>query len=130
MEIDIELIKTLAIPVGAILTWLTKDRILSALNIKQEKNNVEGGQLENVQKALDLWQEMLDDAVRRHKIQVGELEGIIAVLKKDFKELEDIAKSKDAIIASQKALIAEQKTLIEKQSRSITYYKNKYEKNK
>lgn len=130
MEMDIELIKSIAIPVGAAVTWIFKDRVLDALNIKKEKSNVEGGQLENVQKALDLWQEMLDDAVKRHKLQVGELEGIIARLKIDFGELEELAKNKDILIASQNAVIAEQKDLIRRQERSIKHYKDKYEKHK
>ncbi len=116
MNLDIETIKSIAIPLGAVITWFFKDRVLSALNIKREKSDIESGQLENVQKALDLWQEMLDDAVKRHKLQVGELEIIIEKLKNETVELAGI--------------IADQKELIIKQSKTIAYYKNKYEKNK
>lgn len=122
LDFDWEVIKSAAIPLGAVVTWFTKDRILSALNIKQEKNNATGGNLENVQKALDLWQEMLDDAVKRHKAQVEELEGIIARLKNDYAQLE-------AMIGDQKKIIAEQKELIVKQAKSLEYYRTKYEKN-
>ncbi len=107
----------------ALVVWFGKDKLLFLLNLKKEENNVENGQLQNVQKALDLWQEMLDDAVRRHKLQVNELESIIVKVKNDLKQLQEISDSKDA-------LIIEQKELIRKQSKTIAYYKEKYEKNK
>jgi ribosomal protein S21 len=123
LVLDWQLMKDLAIPLGAVVTWFTKDRILSALNIRNEKNNATGGNLENVQKALDLWQEMLDDAVKRHKAQVAELENIIGRLKLDYNELE-------SMILEQKNIISEQKELIIKQSKSLEFYKKSYEKNK
>ena len=121
---DMETVKNVLLPTaGVIVTWLTKDRILNALNIKKEKQVVDNTQLENVQKALDVWQDMLDDAVKRHKTQTAELESIIDKVKKDLKELQELSDKKDEIIY-------EQRELIEKQSRSIKYYKDKYEKNK
>lgn len=120
---DIETIKDILIPIaGGVVTWLSKDKILHLLNVKKEKNNVDNTQLENVQKALDVWQDMLDDAVKRHKTQVGELENIIDKIKQDLKELQEISLAKDKVIK-------DQRELIEKQSRSIKYYTNKYEKN-
>jgi hypothetical protein len=120
-NINIELLKDLAIPAGAIITWFTKDKILNALNIKKEKNDATSGNLENVQKALDLWQDMLNDAVRRHKVQVEELESIINRLRQDYDEL-------TKILNEQKPIISDQKELIIRQAKSLEYYKNKYEK--
>ena len=119
--IDENLIK-IAIPlIVAVITWLSKDRILHALNIKKEEKVIESSQLDNVQKALDLWQEMLNDVVQRNKAQVQELEAIIERLKIDFAELKDISDKKDLLIKEQRELIA-------KQSKSIKYYQDKYEK--
>lgn len=123
LDFDWEVIKSAAIPLGAVVTWFTKDRILSALNIKQEKNNATGGNLENVQKALDLWQEMLDDAVKRHKVQIGELEEVILKVKEEAASLRSVNESLEA-------MVREQKELIVSQSKTIKYYKDKYEKNK
>lgn len=124
MDIDLDTIKNVLIPTaGVIITWLTKDRILDALNIKKEKNKVDSVQLENVQKALDVWQDMLDDAVKRHRAQVIQLEAVIVKLTDDLSQLEIISNQKDKVIK-------EQKILIEKQSASLKYYFDKYERNK
>lgn len=130
MNLDWQVIRDLAIPAGAVVTWFTKDRILAVLNVKKETNNAQGGNLDNVQKALDLWQEMLDDAIKRHKAQVNEFEGIVSKLKTDFKELEALTHSKDVIITQQNTLIIEQKNLIVKQSNTILRLKKKYESTK
>lgn len=127
MNFDLELLKELAIPFGVLITWFTKDRILNVLNIKKEENVTQGGNLENVQKALDLWQEMLDDAVRRHKAQVLELETITLKLKADCVALEEISASKDIMILQQSVIIEEQKALIEKQAAKILELKRRYE---
>lgn len=120
---NIETIKDILIPVGTlIVTWFSKDKILHLLNVKKEKNEVDNTQLENVQKALDVWQDMLDDAVKRHRTQVNELELVIEKVKQDLKELNEISEKKDKVIK-------EQRDLIEKQSRSIKYYIKKYESN-
>tara|TARA_R110000796_G_scaffold74629_4_gene167810 strand:- start:323 stop:703 length:381 start_codon:yes stop_codon:yes gene_type:complete len=118
--IDWETIKGLSIPAGVIVTWFTKDRILQALNIKKEKNTATSGNLENVQKALDLWQEMLDDAVKRHKVQVTELEEIIEKIKIDLNRLESINEKLEN-------MVNEQREIIKKQSKKIDYYKRKYD---
>jgi predicted transcriptional regulator len=119
-SIDWETIKGLSIPAGVVLTWLTKDRILVALNIKKEKNTATSGHLENVQKALDLWQEMLDDAIKRHKLQVSELDAVAAKIKDDLQRLESINEKLEAIVN-------EQRDIITKQSKKIDYYKRKYD---
>lgn len=109
--------------ITGITAWFSKDKILHTLNIKKQKSSNESSQLENVQKALDLWQEMLDDAVSRHKLQVSELESIIEKVKADLSRLTIINDNLEL-------MVKEQRELISKQSKTISYYKAKYEKNK
>ena len=109
--------------ITGVTAWFSKDKILHTLNIKKQESSNEGSQLENVQKALDLWQEMLDDAVSRHKIQISELESIIEKVKADLGRLTIINDNLELMVKEQRDLIA-------KQSKTISYYKAKYEKNK
>lgn len=108
---------------AALVSWFSKDRILHILNIKKQESVNENSQLTNVQKALDLWQEMLDDAVKRHKLQISELETIIEKVKSDLGRLQTINDNLELMVKEQRELIA-------KQSRTISYYKSRYEKNK
>jgi len=107
MELNAETIKYAVTIITALGTFFFKERILTALNIKKEENNVAGGTLDNIQQSLDIWQEMLDDAVKRHKDQVAQLEGII-------KKLESIIK--------------EQNELIYRQQKQLTDYERKFGK--
>lgn len=101
-----------------VVTWFSKDRILLALNIKQQSTNIEGDALGNIQKQLDLWQEMLTDQNSRSKQQIADLqadfENSVTKLKVELSELNEI--------------IAKQKELIKKQSDSLRYYVSKYGK--
>lgn len=122
MDINWDLILKLGAPIGVVITWLTKDRILAALNIKQEKNSATKGNLENVQIALDLWQEMLEDAVKRHKSQIAELEAVIEKIKQDLARLQTINEALEA-------MVDEQKEMLNAQREELNYYKTKKGRN-
>lgn len=111
---------TVIIPlISALAVWFGKDKLLFALNIKKEEKTIENSQLENIQKALEVWQDMLDDVVKRHKLQVEELETIISKVKLDLAKLEKINENLEKMVIEQKEFIA-------KQSKIIELYKNKF----
>lgn len=98
--------------------------ILEKLNIRQKKTEVESSTLENLQKNLDLYQEIVDDLNQKYKERITDFEDnfehSLSKLKLELEELRTMNQQLERVIKDQKALIV-------KQSKSIKYYKNKYE---
>jgi hypothetical protein len=99
--------------------------IMLKLNLKQKTADVENTTLANLQKNLDIYQEMVTDLDKRYKERIRDFEenfsssmdklkGEIDELKLVNRELEEMVK--------------EQRLFIQKQSRSLVYYENRFGK--
>ena len=97
--------------------------ILDKLNIKTKKNQVEGENLDNIKKNLDLYQELVDDLNVKYKASLIDFEAnFISVtnrLKSEISVLRELNNEMELMIKDQKLFII-------KQSKSLTYYEHKY----
>lgn len=113
MNIDFNDVKEYLIPtIVAGITWLSKDRILDALSIKEKKISVEDARMNTLQSNLDYYQDLVEDLSVKYKIRLDELE---AELEK-FKELNK----------RMSKIIDEQRSFIIKQSASLKKYATKF----
>ena len=98
-----------------------KDKIAIALNWKKQKKEIDGQQLDNLQKNLDLYQEMLTDLDTRYKAKIAQIET-------DFKDstdrLKEHIKSVEELNNGLKKEIKEQKEFITKQRKSLKYFQD------
>lgn len=97
---------------------LKKDWLLATFESKKNKlhlnssyEDIEGKQLSNVEKQIDIYRGLLDDLQIRHKEIQASFENAIDRLKMELLEAND--------------LIEEQKKFIAKQFRSLKYYQDK-----
>lgn len=101
------------------------DWILQKLNIKQKKVDVEGSSLMNLQKNLDIYQEMVTDLDTRYKERIKDFEENFSrsmdKLKSEIEELKEINQQLEM-------MVREQREFITKQSKSLSYYEKKFGK--
>ena len=99
-----------------------KDVIAKKIGIKKERSEGDSVALENVQKNLDIYQEMLDDVDSRYKAKLKELElsftETIDRMKLEIEGLKGMNKDLSSFIKDQKDVIA-------KQSKRLDYYRVK-----
>lgn len=98
--------------ITGVVAWLSKDRILNVLNIKQKKTEVEDARIRTIQGNLDLYQEMLSDLDERYKRRLAELEAEI----EKFRQLSE----------EMSTIIKEQKEFIDEQTIRLREYKFKF----
>ncbi|WP_431137472.1 hypothetical protein [Psychroserpens mesophilus] len=111
----IKILQWVGTAIGAVTLWY-KDTIAIRLGIKQGEKNLEKEALENLQKNLDIYQEMVSDIDARYKAKIVELEATfqasITKLQADIVELQGINEQLSDII--------------KKQTARIKYYTKKY----
>lgn len=81
----------------------------NSLELNKSAEELEGAQLSNVEKEIQIYRDLLDDAKQRFETTLLEL-------RVEIEELNNLVK--------------EQKVFIQKQSRSLDYYEKKYGANK
>ena len=117
-----DLIQYGATIVTVIGVWY-KDVIGRKLGIKKEVKSLEASALENVQRNLDIYQEMITDIDSRYKEKLRTMESeFIASLDRMKEEVESLR----VLNAELTVFVSEQKTIISKQSKRIDYFKKKY----
>jgi hypothetical protein len=121
---NFEDLKDYLIPaITAVVVWFSKGKILHTLNLKREEKNQETISLENLQKKVDIYQEMLTDLPNRYKQQITDLE---QSFKNSMIRLEEEIGHLRVINQELKEIVQEQKAFIAKQSSSLAYYERKY----
>jgi len=130
MEINpAEIIQYAAAIATGVGIWY-KDVIAKKIGLKKEVKSLEASALENVQKNLDIYQEMITDIDSRYKQKLLDVEdnfmASIDRMKSEVLELKNMNSELIEFIAAQKLLLADQKEIIMKQSRRIDYFKKKY----
>lgn len=125
----IELIDTIkpALPylftaIAGVGAWY-KEKIGTALGIKMKTNEVDNQALDNVQKNLDLYQEMVDDIDARYKKRISDIE---ESFKLSMAQLNDDLQTLQTLNEKFSKIIEEQKVIITKQRKSLSYYEKKY----
>ncbi|WP_048331008.1 hypothetical protein [Bizionia psychrotolerans] len=117
-----EILKFLGFAAGGITLWY-KDVIAMKLGIKKGKKDLQGDSLNNLQKNMDLYQELLNDMDLRYKARISdisdEFNASMTVLRA---ELDDLRHLNEKL----KLVNEEQDALIKKQSKRLNYYNNKY----
>lgn len=107
-----------------------KDVIAKKIGLKKEIKTNEAMALDNVQKNLDIYQEMITDIDSRYKVKLQEVEQqfleSINRMKTEVNELKVMNAELIVFINSQKTLLLDQKEIIGKQSKRIDYFKKKY----
>lgn len=117
MESLLEHWKLLATIIGGVLLWY-KDLIAIRLGIKKETVSLETATIENLQRNLDLYQEMVTDLDVRYKHKLEEIQ-------KSFDE--SITKLQSEIEAL-KEINEKLKIYIEKQNKKLKYYEDNFGK--
>jgi len=121
-EEQIKILEYVGTAILAITIWF-KDAIAIRVGIKKDKKDLEGSALTNLQKNLDIYQEMIEFSDVQYKARILEFEDnfntTINRLKADLEQLKEINEKL-------KLFIDEQKVIITKQNKSLTYYRNKY----
>lgn len=101
------------------------DLIMKKLNIKKEGINAENLTLNNLQKNLDIYQDMVTDLDKRYKSRIAEFEDnfnkSMDRLKSEIDELKVINNELET-------MVKDQKMFINRQSRSLKYYESKFGK--
>lgn len=131
MTIDFDQLKTWVFPIiSAIIVWLFKDKALHVLNLKREEKSQEAISLENLQKKLDLYQEMLTDVPKQYKAQISDLEKSFSAalnrMNAEVGEMRSINQELEKLVTDQSAIISKQEKIITKQRRTIEVYETKY----
>ena len=101
------------------------DWLMNKLNIKQKTADVEGTTLANLQKNLDIYQEMVTDLDKRYKDRIKDFEENFSTsmdrLRGEIEELKQINQELEL-------MVREQKDFITKQSKSLKYYEARFGK--
>ena len=125
----LELIETIkpALPyiftaIAGIGGWY-KEKIGTALGIKKKTKELDNQALDNVQKNLDIYQEMVDDIDTRYKQRIADIEESFQL---SMKRLNEDLLTLQRLNAKFTKIIEEQKTIIAKQRKSLNYYEKKY----
>tara|TARA_R110000822_G_scaffold305011_1_gene430487 strand:+ start:1448 stop:1828 length:381 start_codon:yes stop_codon:yes gene_type:complete len=99
------------------------DWLMNKLSIKQKTADVEGTTLVNLQKNLDIYQEMVTDLDRRYKERIKDFEENFSTsmdrLRVEIEELRQVNQELEKIVR-------EQKEFITKQAKSLKYYESKF----
>lgn len=104
---DFKFIGDYVVPLAVgVFTWLTKDRILDALNIKRAAVEVDDARIRTIQGNLDLYQEMLTDIETRYRARLFELEEELEKFKGLTKQLQDVVERQEQIIDNQNRELA------------------------
>lgn len=124
MELLIQALPYIA-PVLTAIGAYKWDTIMKKLNINQKGADIESTTIDNLQKNLDLYQEMVTDLDKRYKERVKDFEeSFIASMDKLNLEIEALKK----VNAQLEEMVREQKMFITKQSKSLDYYEKKFGK--
>jgi len=111
----IEILQFIGTAIIGITIWF-KDTIAIKLGIKQGKQNLEKEALLNLQKNLDIYQEMVTDIDLRYKAKIADLEiSFKTSIKKFESELQQLQELNKKL-----------QDIISKQTRRIKYYNDKY----
>jgi uncharacterized protein (DUF3084 family) len=101
------------------------DWMMNKLNLKDKNISIEGNALENLQKNLDLYQDMVTDLDKRYKDRIADFEQNFAQTMDRLRvEIDDLKK----INSELEEMVKEQKDFITKQSKSLKYYESKFGK--
>jgi len=101
------------------------DWLMHKLNIKQKTADVEGTTLANLQKNLDIYQDMVTDLDKRYKDRIADFEqNFTEAMDRLRVEIDDLKK----INSELEEMVNEQKDFISKQSKSLKYYESKFGK--
>lgn len=119
-EILIELLPYLSTLITGIIVWY-RDKIATKLGWKRTSKEIDTITLDNVQKNIDLYQELLNDLDIRYKNRVKEIEESFQIsltkLRGDLNDLETLNEKFEAINK-------EQRTLIQKLQKQLKYYQD------
>jgi len=118
----IELLKFAGLAIGGVTLWF-KDTIAIRFGIKQGEKNLQAESLNNLQKNLDLYQELLTDMEVRYKHRIEDIQSEFNVSLLALRgELDDLKKLNNNL----NIMIDEQEAMIKKQAKRLNYYNNKY----
>jgi hypothetical protein len=116
--------------VAGIITWFSKGKIEHALNLKREEKNQEAISLENLQKKLDIYQEMLKDIPLQYKTQMADLEAnfnaTISRLNNDLEAMRELNDELAIIIKDKQEIIDQQDKIISAHRATIAEYEAKH----
>ncbi|OCK42530.1 hypothetical protein BA195_10160 [Tenacibaculum soleae] len=113
-----------------LLTFVTgvgvwfKDKIATKLGIKKKENDVDNSSLNNVQKNLDIYQEMVEDLSEKYKQRIKDIEDSFDA---SMLRLQADLRALQALNEKFSKIIEEQKEIIRKQAKSLKYFQDKYE---
>lgn len=111
-------LKDYIIPALTLLIGFKFDWIKEKLNVRQQEQGVQSSSLDNLDKGVDLYKELLDDLSQRYKDKIGQIEI-------EFKsQLQRLQIEIDEL----RVLTKDQKDFIAKQSKSLAYYEKKHGK--
>jgi len=116
---------TYILPVVTAVVGFKWDLIMTKLNIKKEGINAENLTLNNLQKNLDIYQDMVTDLDKRYKSRIAEFE---ENFNKSMDRLRSEIDELKAINNELETMVKDQKMFINRQSRSLKYYESKFGK--
>lgn len=131
MKISVEQFLMYLLPLlSGVVVWFSKGKIEHVLNIKREQKSQETISLENLQKKLDIYQEMLKDIPNQYKSQMADLEAnftsTIDRLNNDLDAMRKLNDELESIIADKQEIIDAQDKIIARHRASIAQYEAKY----
>ena len=105
-------------PILAAIAGFKWDWIMKKLNIKREEADLKNSSLDNLEKNIKIYQDLVTDIDSRYKERIAEFEQNFKIaseeMKKEIIELKEVNKNLKIFIA--------------KQAKSLTYYEKKYGK--
>lgn len=131
MNLTVEQILVYILPlVTGVIAWFGKGRIKHALNIQKEEKTQEAISLENLQKKLDIYQEMLKDVPHQYKSQMADLEAnfnsTLDRLTSEIDAIKTLNKELEGIIQDKQEIIEKQDQIIARCRADISRYEDKY----
>lgn len=131
MTPNIDQILTYILPIiVGVVTWFSKGKIDHMLGTKREIKNQETISLENLQKKLDIYQEMLKDVPNQYKNQMADLESnfnaTINRLNSDLDSMKKLNDEMEGIIKDKQEIIEQQDKIISNHRATIAEYEAKH----
>lgn len=123
-DIIIEVAPYLA-PILAAIAGFKWDWIMKKLNIKKEEADLKNSSLDNLEKNIKIYQDLVTDLDERYKSRIKDYE-------ENFQEtidrLRDEIKTLNDEVKSLKTINSELKSFLTKQTKTIVFYEKKYGK--
>lgn len=120
----VEIVPYLA-PVLTAIAAFKWDWIMKKLNIKREKEDLKNSSLNNLEKNIKIYQDLVTDLDERYKTRIKDYED-------NFQEtigrLRDEIETLNKEVRSLKTINSELKTFLNKQAKTIVHYEKKYGK--